>query len=49
MVCPYNHKLDEKYNAKYKCMLENKINILTSIDIKKYLCYIYEKYDIMYL
>lgn len=49
MVCPYNHKLDKKYNAKYRCMLENKINILTSADIKKYLCYIYEKYDIMYL
>lgn len=49
MVCPYNHKLDDKFNEKYKCMKKNNIIIITSDGIKKYLCYIYEKYDIMYL
>ena len=49
MICPYNHALDDKFNEKYKCMKNNNVIIITSNDIKKYLVYIYEKYDIMYL
>lgn len=49
MICPYNHKLDDLYNAKYKCMLKNNVIIWRSNDVKKYLDYIYQKYDIMYL
>ena len=37
MICPYNHKLDDLYNAKYKCMLKNNVIVWRSNDIKKYL------------
>ena len=49
MICPYNHKLDGLYNAKYKCMLENNVQILSNEDIQQYLVYINQKYGIMYL
>ena len=47
MVCPYDHTKDNLYNAKYKCMKEHGINILTDKEIVKYLKYIEIKYGSM--
>lgn len=44
MVCPYDRSLDEKYNAKFKCMLENDVQVLRSSDMKKYLSYVEKKH-----
>lgn len=49
MICPYDHTLDGKFNAKFKCMLKNNVYILRYNDIKQYLYYINNKYGIMYL
>lgn len=49
MVCPYNHSMDNLYQAKYECMLQNNIKILRAAEIKKYLDYVNKTYDIMYL
>lgn len=49
MVCPWDHTLDELYEAKHQCMIQNNIIILTFKDYYKYLEYIYEKYGVDYL
>lgn len=49
MICPYDHTLDGLFNAKYKCMLKNNIQIICTEEIQQYLVYINEKYGIIYL
>lgn len=49
MINPYNRNLDSKMQAKYECMIKNKINILKYDDIKSYLEYISIKYGNNYL
>lgn len=49
MVCPWDHTLDELYEAKHQCMIQNNIIILTFKDYYKYLKYVYEKYGVEYL
>lgn len=49
MINPYNRNLDCKMQAKYECMIKNKINILKYDDIKSYLEYISIKYGNNYL
>lgn len=52
MICPYTKKLDDEtrekvndlYEAKHQCMIQNGVMILTSKDYLKYLKYVKEKY-----
>ena len=47
MINPYDSNMNDLFNAKYKCMLENNVNIIT--DCKKYLNYVNEKYGKSYI
>lgn len=41
-INPYDRNQDAKYEAKYKCMLENNVEIIT--DTKQYTDYVLNKY-----
>jgi len=58
MQCPFKRKewsekikmeLDEKYEAKHQCMLQNEVIIIKYSEMKKYFDYIYKKYGRNYL
>ena len=38
--CPYNHLVDDVYEAKHQCLIKNNVNILYKEDYKKYLNYV---------
>lgn len=44
MVCPYNHALDELYEAKHQCMLHNHIIVITSSTYQQFIDYVEQKY-----
>lgn len=47
MINPYNHKLDDLFEAKHQCMIYNNVKIITNF--KKFFEYINNKYDKTYL
>jgi len=47
MVCPYDHKLDNQYEAKHQCMIQNNVIIITNI--LQYQNYVNEKYGNDYI
>lgn len=44
MVCPWDHSKNGLYEAKHQCMIENNIQILTSVDYNKYISYVESKF-----
>ena len=46
LICVYDETLNGLYNAKYKCMKQHKVKIITSVEIKKYLDYVNKYYEI---
>ena len=49
MCNPYDHSLDELYEAKHQCMLANNVKIIRVSEMKDILDYIYSKYGKNYL
>lgn len=49
MICPWNRKLDTKYNEKYKCMLKNNIWIMRNADLYNCFQYINNQYGKDYI
>ena len=49
MICPFDRQLDALFEAKHKCMIDNNIQILTEIDIKKYINYVKINYGTKFL
>lgn len=49
MINPYSKEKDNKYESKYKCMVDNDVLIMRGIDIQPYLKYVYNKYGRDYL
>lgn len=47
-VNPYDHSLDGRWEAKYKCMIENNVKILREKDLKHIFSYIKEVYGKAY-
>ena len=47
MICSYDRTKDDLYEAKYQCMIQNNVKIIT--DIIEYENYINEKYGLNYL
>lgn len=47
MVNPYDHSLDDLYEAKHQCMIRNRVTILTNAS--EYINYIKQKYGAGYL
>ena len=39
MICPFDHKLDELYEAKHQCGIRNNVIFLKRVDIEKYIKY----------
>ena len=42
--CPFDHSLDDLYETKHQCLLQNNVIILTSKDYMKYIDYVNLKY-----
>lgn len=49
MICPYDSRKNELYEAKHQCGLKNGVTFLTIKEIKPYIEYIKEKYGKGYL
>lgn len=49
MCNPYNHKLDGLAEAKYLCIVENNVNIITSKEMKPYFKYVKNTYGLGFL
>lgn len=43
--CPFDHSLDERYEAKRQCGLENGVEFWTSKDYSSMLAYFNDNYD----
>ena len=49
MICPYDRKADDLYEAKHQCMIANGVQIMTSKDYVQYEKYVEEKYGKGYI
>ena len=44
MVNPFDHNMDELFEAKHQCMIANNVRIMTDIEYMKYIDYVNQKY-----
>lgn len=49
MICPYDRKVDDSYEAKHQCMIANGVQIMTSKDYIQHEKYAEEKYGKGYI